>query len=123
MGGAHQPNGTSQNALEREEMALALLLGSCQLYRPGHACQFHAAGRQRTTRSRRADQRRASDAPNRPGTYQSQGIDYMIPILGSDEGGFNYTRSVDQKLFEISADGKTNATQWKQICDAAVASG
>jgi hypothetical protein len=26
------------------------------------------------------------------------GIDYMIPILGSDEGGFNYTRSVDQKL-------------------------
>ena len=51
------------------------------------------------------------------------GIDYMIPILGSDEGGFNYTRSVDQKLFEISADGKTNATQWKQICDAAVASG
>lgn len=23
------------------------------------------------------------------------GIDYMIPILGSDEGGFNYTSSVD----------------------------
>jgi hypothetical protein len=51
------------------------------------------------------------------------GIDYMLPILGSDEGGFNYTRSVDQKLFEVAAGGQTNAAQWEQMCDAAVGSG
>lgn len=51
------------------------------------------------------------------------GIDYMIPILGSDEGGFNYTRSVDQKLFEVAAGGQANAAQWEQMCDAAVGSG
>src|ERR1039457_5889875 len=51
------------------------------------------------------------------------GIDYMIPIFGSDEGGFNYTRSVDQKLFEVAADGKANTEQWKEMCDAAVGSG
>jgi len=51
------------------------------------------------------------------------GIDYMIPILGSDDGGFNYTSSVDQKLFEVTADGRGNVTLWKQMCDAAVGSG
>jgi hypothetical protein len=51
------------------------------------------------------------------------GIDYMIPILGSDEGGFNYTQSVDQMLFEVTADGRANVTQWRVMCDAAVGSG
>jgi hypothetical protein len=51
------------------------------------------------------------------------GIDYMIPILGSDEGGFNYTSSVDQKLFKVAADGQTDATLWEQMCHAAVGSG
>jgi hypothetical protein len=51
------------------------------------------------------------------------GIDYMIPILGSDEGGFNYTRSVDQKLFKVTADGQANAALWEEMCDAAVGSG
>jgi hypothetical protein len=51
------------------------------------------------------------------------GIDYMIPILGSDEGGFNYTSSVDQKLFEVAADGQTNSTLWEQMCHTAVGSG
>src|ERR1700735_5587203 len=27
------------------------------------------------------------------------GVDYQIPITGNDDGGFNYTRSVDQRLF------------------------
>jgi hypothetical protein len=51
------------------------------------------------------------------------GIDYMIPIVGSDDDGFNYTTSVDQKLFavtadglfEVAADGKATATQWKTM--------
>ena len=51
------------------------------------------------------------------------GIDYMLPILGSDEGGFNYTRSVDQKIFEVRAGGQANTAQWEQMCDAAVACG
>lgn len=51
------------------------------------------------------------------------GIDYMIPILGSDEGGFNYTSSVDQKLFEVAADGQTNTALWEQMCHSAVGSG
>jgi len=51
------------------------------------------------------------------------GIDYIIPILGSDEGGFNYTSSVDQKLFEVAADGQTNGTLWEQMGHAAVGSG
>jgi hypothetical protein len=51
------------------------------------------------------------------------GIDYMIPILGSDEGGFNYTSSVDQKIFEVAADGQMDHKQWKQMCAAAVGSG
>jgi len=51
------------------------------------------------------------------------GIDYMLPILGSDDGGFNYTRSVDQKVFEVAADGQANAAQWEQMCDVAVGSG
>jgi hypothetical protein len=51
------------------------------------------------------------------------GIDYMLPILGSDEGGFNYTDSVDQKIFEVTASGKSNKAQWRQMCAAAVGSG
>jgi hypothetical protein len=51
------------------------------------------------------------------------GIDYMIPILGSDEGGFNYTSSVNQKIFEVAANGQSNDTQWRQVCAAAVGSG
>lgn len=51
------------------------------------------------------------------------GIDYMIPIAGSDEGGFNYTTSVDQKLFEVTANEQGNTAQWNEMCDAAVASG
>lgn len=51
------------------------------------------------------------------------GIDYMIPILGSDEGGFNYTSSMGQKIFEVAADGQSDHEQWKQMCAAAVGSG
>lgn len=51
------------------------------------------------------------------------GIDYMIPIFGSDEGGFNYTRSVDQKIFEVTADGQGDAKLWREMCAAAVGSG
>lgn len=51
------------------------------------------------------------------------GIDYMIPILGSVEGGFNYTSSVSQKIFEVAANGQSNDTQWRQVCAAAVGSG
>jgi predicted acylesterase/phospholipase RssA len=59
------------------------------------------------------------------------GIDYMIPIVGSDEGGFNYTRSVDQQLFTVRddglmrliPDGTETPSEWKQLRDAAVASG
>jgi Patatin-like phospholipase len=51
------------------------------------------------------------------------GIDYKIPILGSDEGGFNYTSSVDQQLFEVTAGGQANTTLWKHMCAAAVGSG
>lgn len=51
------------------------------------------------------------------------GIDFMIPILGSDEGGFSYTTSLDQMLFNVAAGGKADAALWKQVCDAAIASG
>jgi Patatin-like phospholipase len=51
------------------------------------------------------------------------GVDYMIPIVGSDEGGFNYTTSLDQKLFELKADGQPDSGKWKQMCTAAVGSG
>ena len=51
------------------------------------------------------------------------GIDYMIPIVGNDDGGFNYTSSVDQKVFEVTANGQGNLVQWEQMCDTAVGSG
>jgi hypothetical protein len=51
------------------------------------------------------------------------GIDYMIPILGSDEGGFNYTSSLDQKLFDVKAGEQSDAAKWDQMCAAAVGSG
>jgi hypothetical protein len=51
------------------------------------------------------------------------GIDYMLPITGSNEGGFNYTSSADQKLFIITGDKATDAAQWRLYCHAAVASG
>jgi Patatin-like phospholipase len=51
------------------------------------------------------------------------GIDYMIPITGSKEGGFNYTTSGDQKLFTITGDKGADAANWQAFCNAAVASG
>jgi predicted acylesterase/phospholipase RssA len=51
------------------------------------------------------------------------GIDYMIPILGNPDGGFNYTTSVDQMTFEVTGNKRDDAPGWKQMCDAAVASG
>jgi hypothetical protein len=51
------------------------------------------------------------------------GIDYMIPILGSVEGGFNYTSSLDQKLFDVKAGEQGDAVKWEQMCTAAVGSG
>jgi predicted acylesterase/phospholipase RssA len=62
------------------------------------------------------------------------GIDYMIPIVGSDEGGFNYTRSADQQLFlvkagdktgpvVVTADMKEKPSTWESLRDAAVGSG
>lgn len=59
------------------------------------------------------------------------GIDYMIPILGVVEGGFNYTSSVDDKRFELASAGeiteivgsnKATAT-WEEMCATAIASG
>lgn len=50
------------------------------------------------------------------------GIDYMIPITGSSVG-FNYTTSVDQKIFDISVDSRTNVGLWKEMCAASVGSG
>lgn len=51
------------------------------------------------------------------------GIDYMIPILGSDEGGFNYTSSLSQKTFTILPGSQDNQGLWSEICSAAVGSG
>lgn len=58
------------------------------------------------------------------------GIDYMIPILGVREGGFNYTSSVDDKRYELSATGVTEIQKgltkvatWKEMCETAIASG
>lgn len=51
------------------------------------------------------------------------GIDYMIPITGSDEGGFNYTTSADQKCFLITGDPDKDGANWQAFCDAAIASG
>jgi len=62
------------------------------------------------------------------------GIDYMIPIEGSKDDGFNYTRSVDQRLFTVlphrtegplllTPDGKTSPVTWKDLRDVAVACG
>jgi tellurite resistance protein len=51
------------------------------------------------------------------------GIDYMIPIAGNDDEGFNYTTSADQKRFEIKPGDQNNKKQWEQLCDAAVGSG
>jgi predicted acylesterase/phospholipase RssA len=58
------------------------------------------------------------------------GIDYMIPIFGSVEGGFNYTSSVDDKRFELTAAGITEivgtnkaAATWEEMCGTAIASG
>ncbi len=51
------------------------------------------------------------------------GIDYMIPIEGAEGGGFNYTTSVDQRLFDVTADGQGDAEKWGQMRDTAVACG
>jgi Patatin-like phospholipase len=51
------------------------------------------------------------------------GIDYMIPILGNDDGGFNYTSSLDQKLFEVKPGTRTDTAMWKVMCKASVGSG
>jgi hypothetical protein len=62
------------------------------------------------------------------------GIDYMIPIEGSQKEGFNYTRSVDQRLFTVlpqhpegplllTPDGKSSPATWQDLRDVAVACG
>jgi predicted acylesterase/phospholipase RssA len=62
------------------------------------------------------------------------GIDYKIPIEGSEKEGFNYTRSVDQRLFTIlpenpegpllvMPDGKSSPATWEDLRDVAVACG
>ncbi|HEX4155911.1 MAG TPA: patatin-like phospholipase family protein [Acidobacteriaceae bacterium] len=51
------------------------------------------------------------------------GVDYMLRIVGSDEGGFNYARSDDQMLFHIQADDRGNVAKWERMRGAAVASG
>jgi predicted acylesterase/phospholipase RssA len=51
------------------------------------------------------------------------GIDYMIPILGNSDGGFNYTTSVDQMTFDVTGDKEKDSPGWQKMCAAAVASG
>jgi predicted acylesterase/phospholipase RssA len=58
------------------------------------------------------------------------GIDYMIPIVGVREGGFNYTSSGDDKRYQMSPAGiteilrgLTRAATWKEVCETAIASG
>jgi predicted acylesterase/phospholipase RssA len=62
------------------------------------------------------------------------GINYVIPIEDSKNEGFNYTRSVDQRLFTVlpqstdgpelvTPDGKTSPATWQELSDAAVACG
>jgi hypothetical protein len=51
------------------------------------------------------------------------GLDYMIPIAGNDDDGFNYTTSVDQAIFEVAADDQNNGHLWTQMCAAAIGSG
>jgi hypothetical protein len=62
------------------------------------------------------------------------GIDYQIPIRDNDDGGFNYTRSVDQRLFVmrsgktdglklLTPDGVERDVSWEVMRDAAVACG
>jgi hypothetical protein len=59
------------------------------------------------------------------------GVDYVIPIVGIKEGGFNYTSSVDDKRFELAPAGeiteivgtKKVGTTWEEMCGTAIASG
>jgi hypothetical protein len=51
------------------------------------------------------------------------GIDFMIPIVGNDDGGFNYTTSADQKRFQIGPGQERNEKFWEELCAAAVGSG
>ncbi len=51
------------------------------------------------------------------------GVDYVLPIAGSDEGGFNYTKSADQRLFKIEPTSAGDAALWEDVRSAAVACG
>ena len=59
------------------------------------------------------------------------GVDYMLPIQGSKEGGFNYTTSVDERLYSVSKDGLSHvyrngtvkSATWEQLRDVAVSCG
>jgi len=59
------------------------------------------------------------------------GIDYMIRIEGNDDGGFNYTTSLDQKTFglthenvvELLPKNAQHPCKWEEVCLAAIGSG
>jgi len=51
------------------------------------------------------------------------GVDYMLLIDGNPDDGFNYTRSVDQMLFHVTAGDRANAAMWQRLHGAAVACG
>jgi hypothetical protein len=51
------------------------------------------------------------------------GVNYMIPIAGSVEQGFNYTTSVDQKLFEVTPGAKSDRALWERLRETSVACG
>jgi len=62
------------------------------------------------------------------------GVDYQIPIVDNDDGGFNYTRSVDQQqfvirpytsggLFLLDQEGDEHPISWDTLRDGAVACG
>ena len=51
------------------------------------------------------------------------GIDYLLRIDGNPDDGFNYTRSVDQMLFHVSARDRDNTAMWQRLRGAAVACG
>lgn len=51
------------------------------------------------------------------------GVDYMLPIAGSDEDGFHYTRSVDQITAPLTFASEQDLPLWNHLRDAAVGCG
>jgi predicted acylesterase/phospholipase RssA len=51
------------------------------------------------------------------------GVDYQLPVAGNPDGGFNYTRGVDQMLFRVQSGDRGAAAMWQRLRGGAVACG